>query len=105
MAQLVYITAPDLASAEQLAEMLVEQRLAAGVNIVPGAHSVYRWQGAVHRHGEALLLAQTADDRVQALTLAVCAIHGYTTPCVVTCPLSGGNPAFLAWIEASTRVE
>lgn len=103
MAQIVYMTAPDRATAGRLADMLVERHLAAGVTLVPGAWSVYHWNDAIQRHEEVVLLAHTADDRVDALTAAVAAHHPYVTPCVVHWPLEGGHPAFLDWITRSTR--
>ena len=103
MAQLVYMTAPDRDTAERLAGELVERRLAAGVNVLPDAWSVYRWQGQVRRHGEVLLLAQTADDRVDELVRAVAELHPYETPCVVHWPLAGGHSPFLDWVDEATR--
>ncbi len=100
----VYITAP-VQEAERLAERLVEQRLAAGVNLVPGVRSVYRWQGAVCRADETVLLAKTGADRLEALIEAVRAMHSYETPCIAAWPVEQGFAPFLEWMYAQTRPE
>ncbi len=102
MGLFVYITAPAR-EAEPLAERLVEQRLAAGVNLVPGVRSVYRWQGAVQRADEVVLIVQTASDRLEALIEAVRAVHGYETPCIAAWPAEQGFAPFLDWMHTQTR--
>lgn len=102
MGLFVYITAPAQ-EAEQLAAMLVERRLAAGVNIVPGMRSVYRWQGSVHRAQESVLLAKTETDRLDALIQAVRDLHSYETPCIAAWPVEYGFPPFLDWLRTQTR--
>jgi len=98
----IYITCADEAEAETIGAMLVENRLAACVNILPGMRSLYWWRGKVERGEETVLIAKTRDDLVEALTGAVKAAHGYEVPCVVSMPITGGNPDFLAWIRAET---
>lgn len=102
MGLFVYITAPAQ-EAEQVAAMLVERRLAAGVNIVPGVRSVYRWQGSVCRAQESVLLAKTETDCLDALIQAVRDLHSYETPCIVAWPVEYGFPPFLDWLRAQTR--
>ncbi|MBU1249187.1 MAG: divalent-cation tolerance protein CutA [Proteobacteria bacterium] len=99
---LVYITTPDLACAEGLGAMLVEQRLAACANILPGMRSIYRWQGAIERADEVVLLVKTKTSLLETLTAAVVAAHPYETPCVVSWPLTSGHPDFLKWIADET---
>lgn len=98
----IYITCADEAEAEAIGVMLVERRLAACVNILPGMRSLYWWRGKVERGEEVVLIAKTRDDLVEPLTEAVKAAHGYEVPCVVSLPISGGNPDFLSWIRAET---
>ncbi len=96
---LVYITTPDEETAERLAESLIDERLAACVNLLGPIRSVYRWEGRVEKSGEQALLAKTTGARLDSLTRRVVALHPYDCPCVVAVPVSGGHPAFLDWIH------
>lgn len=98
----IYVTCASVEEAEIIGASIVEKRLAACVNILPGMRSLYWWQGKMERGEEAVLIAKTRDDLVDALTEAVKAAHGYEVPCVVSLPITGGNPDFLAWIRAET---
>lgn len=102
-AVLVYMTAESEEQAERLGRSLVEGRLAACVNILPGMRSLYWWDGAVQEGREAVLVAKTRRDLLGPLTEAVKSRHSYQCPCVVALPIQGGNPDFLAWIQAETR--
>ena len=81
---------------------LVEERLAAAVNVQTGVRSVYRWQGATEEATEVLLIAKTRTALVPRLTARVIALHSYKCPAVVAVPICGGNRDYLAWIEAQT---
>ena len=98
----VCVTAPSPAEAEAIGRALVEARLAASVNIVPGVSSFYRWEGALREGDEAMLWAKTRADLVEPLTAKVKALHSYACPCVIALPITGGNPDYLAWIDAET---
>lgn len=97
-AQLVLSTCPDRDTAERLARLLVERRLAACVNIVPGLVSVYRWQGEIHRDAECLLLIKTDTERYPALETALRAAHPYELPEIVAVTISNGSTDYLRWI-------
>lgn len=99
---LAYITIPSREEALALARALVEARLAAGVNVLPGAMSVYRWRGAVREAAECLLLAQVAGTALPAFTRTVRELHGYEVPCVVALPVAGGHAPFLRWIAENS---
>lgn len=99
----LYVTAPDGATAEVLARELVDARLAACVNVVPGIRSHYRWKGQVCVDEEVLLLCKTRRELVEAATARVLALHSYELPCVTAVPVVGGSPAFLSWVDAQTR--
>ena len=101
-ATLVYMTAGSVEEARAIGASLVERRLAACVNILPGMLSQYRWEGSVQTDEEAVLIAKTRDDLVDALTGHVREIHSYDCPCVVALPIGGGNPEFLQWIAGET---
>ncbi len=99
----VYITAMNAAQAEHLGRSLVEARLAACANILEAATSIYWWQGEIHREREAILVAKTRADLVEALVAEVKRLHTYEVPCVVALPILAGNPDYLAWLTAETR--
>ena len=77
------------------------RRLAACVNVLPGIESTYRWQGAIERTAEWLLLIKSREDRVEALREALVEAHPYDVPECVVLPLEGGHRPYLDWIDAS----
>ncbi len=98
----VYLTAPDAAAADRLAEQLVKRRLAACVNAFDGLRAIYRWKGRIARAAETALLAKTVARRVPALLACVRREHPYECPCALVFPAAGGLPAFLKWIRNET---
>jgi periplasmic divalent cation tolerance protein len=104
MALVVYITCPSRNEAERIGNALLDERLAACVNILPQpVHSLYLWKGEREQADEIVLLAKTMEDRFVDLNRLVRGLHSYETPCVVAWPLAAGDPDYLAWLEASTR--
>ena len=99
---IVYMTCGSVQEAEDIGTVLVERRLVACVNILPGMRSLYWWAGKVERAEEVVLIVKTRDSLVDDLTAAVKAMHGYEVPCVAAVPISGGNPDFLDWIRKET---
>jgi periplasmic divalent cation tolerance protein len=87
--------------AERIARALVEQRLAACVNVVSGVVSVYRWKGGVCRDEERLLVIKTRAARLEALREALVALHPYELPELVALPIEGGHEPYLAWLDDS----
>lgn len=85
--------------AERIARVLVERRLAACVNVVPGVVSFYRWQGAVERAEERLLVIKTRGERLPALREALLSLHPYELPELVTLPIEDGHEPYLAWLD------
>lgn len=101
---LVLITAPSLEVGEQIAQRLIERRLAACVNILPAVQSVYRWEGEVQRETEHLLLVKTRLGLFEDhLIPAVLEIHPYKIPEIIAIPLTSGLPSYLEWINQETR--
>ncbi|MBS0200043.1 MAG: divalent-cation tolerance protein CutA [Proteobacteria bacterium] len=96
-------TCPDAASADRIATALVEERLAACVNVLPGLHSTYRWEGQVRRDDEILLIIKTTTDRFDALRERLPALHPYELPELIAVEAAGGLPAYLDWIATETR--
>lgn len=101
-AVLVYVTCESLSQAETIGRALVEHRLAACANLVPGMRSLYWWRGRIETAEEVVLVLKTRGELVDRLTAAVKDLHSYEVPCVVALPITGGNPDFLRWIEDET---
>lgn len=103
-AQIALITCPDEDCARQIATALIEQRLAACVNILPHLTSVYRWQGQIEQDAEHLLLAKLPADapRFEALRDTVQAMHPYELPEIVAVPITNALPDYLQWIIDAT---
>ena len=99
---LVLTNLPDRAAAERIADLLVEQRLAACVNVLAPCRSVYRWKGAVQRDEEHPMLIKTTSERYRALEEALRAAHPYELPEIVALPVERGLPAYLDWVAAET---
>ena len=99
--QLVLCTCPNQDSAKQIADHLVDQGLAACVNILPGILSVYRWQGKREESQEHLLLIKTISDVHVRLEKASTELHPYELPEIIAVPIQGGNAGYLAWLSES----
>lgn len=103
---LAYVTVPDAAgdgaAAFSLARALVEQGLAAGVNVLRGARSVYRWRGEIREAGECVLLAQVAAPAFAAFRAAVVARHPHMTPCVLGFAVAAAHAPFARWIRENS---
>ncbi len=98
----LYVTASSLAEGERLGRALIEERLAACVNIVPGIVSMHRWEGAVRRDEEVLLFAKTRESLAEAARQRLAELHGYDVPCILSLPIVDGHPAYLAWLAEQT---
>lgn len=97
-----YVTASSMEEAGRIGRALVEEGLAACVNLLPGMRSIYRWQGAVEQAEEVVLVAKTRSDRFDSLAARVRALHSYDTPCVVALPVTAGSAPYLRWIAAES---
>jgi len=100
---LVVTNLPDRESAEKLAALLIERRLAACVNILAPCSSVYRWQGEIQHDEEHPLLIKTAQDRYAELEASIRANHPSELPEIIAVPFTYGLPAYLHWVESETR--
>ena len=102
-ALLVLTNLPDRETAERLAGVLMEKRVAACVNILAPCRSVYRWKGAVQREEEHPVLIKTTAERYPALEAAIRAAHPYELPEIIAVPIERGLPAYLAWVDAESK--
>ncbi|AUB84502.1 divalent-cation tolerance protein CutA [Candidatus Thiodictyon syntrophicum] len=101
--RLVLCTCPDQECATRIAERLVEERLAACVSLVPGLTSIYRWQGAIQRDAEVLLLIKTVAVRFEVLAATLSALHPYEVPEIIALPITAGLPDYLTWMIQCTQ--
>jgi periplasmic divalent cation tolerance protein len=102
-AVLVYTTYPSLVEAETAGRAIVEKRLAAYVNILPGMVSHYWWQGAIERGEEVVMLIKTRASLAEGVRAAVKQSHSYTTPAILVLPIESVDAGYLAWIMAETE--
>lgn len=98
---LVLSTVPDRETGRKIADHLVEYRLAACVNLLPAIDSTYRWQNAVQRDSENLLMIKTTRTAYPAMEAAVRRLHPYELPEIIAVPVAAGLPDYLAWVAAS----
>jgi len=87
----------------RLLTALLDDRLVAGGNIIPGLRSLYRWEGAIQDEPEELLVMETADDRVEAMTARLRALHPYEVPKIVTFDVKETLADYLQWVREMTR--
>ncbi len=100
---LVLSTIDSKAGAEQIAHHLVEERLAACVNIISDITSVYKWKGALERATESLMVIKSTQKRLPRLIERIKELHPYELPEVIALPIEGGHPPYLEWIVSETK--
>jgi periplasmic divalent cation tolerance protein len=98
---LAYITTKDKEQALSVGKILVEEHLAACVNIFDNMTSVYRWDEKICSDNEAVLIAKTAAEKFEQLCKRVKELHTYDCPCVVSIPITDGNSQYLEWLAAN----
>lgn len=104
MAFIILTTVSKMQDAERIADILVEERLAACVNIVDSVKSVYRWKDKVERNGEILLIIKTSRERSISTMYRLTELHPYELPEAVAVEITEGSSKYLKWIEDSTAV-
>ena len=100
--RVVLMTAPDADAARRVARTLVDERLIACANLVPGVTSLYRWQGAVEEAGEVLVVMKTRASLVPRLFERAAALHPYDVPELLALPVSDGLAAYRRWVVEET---
>ncbi len=101
----IFVTAGSHEEAEVIADVLLEQYKAACVNIIPAVDSHFRWEEKLETGQEALLIIKTRASLVEEVTNLVKTVHSYDVPEVIALPIIGGNPEYLAWIDAGTETD
>lgn len=100
---IILTTWPDVESARAAARKLVEEKLAACGNLVPGIESIYRWQGNIETSSEVLVIFKTTAARYPALEARIRELHSYEVPEILSLPVGAGLPAYLRWVAESCR--
>ena len=98
----VYATFASVDQAETIGRTLVEEGLAACVNILPEIRSIYRWEGKIEQDTECGFLAKTTQQLFPQLSCRIAQLHSYQTPCIVALPITAGHQPYLDWIRAAT---
>ena len=97
----VLVTTPDTETAESIARVLVEERLAACVNVLPACSSVYRWEGKIQRDEEALMLIKSRRDRFRTVETRILELHGYDVPEIVALDITAASDGYLDFLTRS----
>ena len=98
----VYTTYPSIVEAEQAGRALVERRLCACVNILPGMVSYYWWNGALERGEEAVMIIKTRASLSEQVSAAVKEMHSYSTPAILVLPIESVEQTYFDWLLAET---
>jgi periplasmic divalent cation tolerance protein len=101
--RVVLTTAPNAEVGALLARSLVEERLAACVNVIPGVRSIYHWEDGVQDDPEVVLIIKTRAERCEVLAARIEDLHPYDVPEVLVLPAVGGSARYLGWIETETK--
>jgi periplasmic divalent cation tolerance protein len=99
---LIYVTASTLVEARSIGKKLVEERLAACVNILPKMHSIYRWKNKVESANEVVLIVKTRNSNYKKIESRVKQLHSYDVPCVIKLNVTAGSREYLKWIESES---
>ncbi|WP_166993185.1 MULTISPECIES: divalent cation tolerance protein CutA [Enterobacteriaceae] len=102
-AVVVLCTAPDEATAQDLAAKVLAEKLAACVTLLPGATSLYYWEGKLEQEYEVQMLLKSDVERQEALLACLKTHHPYQTPELLVLPVAHGNSEYLSWLYASLR--
>ena len=98
----VYVTAPSFDVAHKIGRALVEERLAACVNIISGMHSIYRWQGRIETASEVVLIAKSRASLFEEIEKRIMELHPYDCPCIAAWPIAAGHQPYLDWLWQET---
>ena len=99
---LIFITTANEAEAKEIARALLEARLIASANIIPGAVSLFRWRGEMEEKPECVLIAKTREELAEAAVRQAEELHSYECPGILVLPVASGNRNYLEWIADET---
>jgi periplasmic divalent cation tolerance protein len=97
----VYAVFASAEEAERIGRTVIEERLSACINIIPGVRSIYRWQGAIESADEVAAIFKTTAAGANALIARIAALHSYEIPCIVTWPVDKVLMGYADWVEGS----
>ncbi len=100
----VYVTTSDRSEAERIARSVIEERLAGCANLLGPVDSIYHWEGRLEQSQEQALLLKTRAELFTTLAQRIRQLHSYQQPCIVAWPIVAGDPGYLAWLAAQTKV-
>lgn len=100
---LFYITCPDLATAQKISSVLLNQKLIACANILPGMQSMYHWQGELKSESEVVLILKSQSQYKTSIEEVILSHHPYDCPCLLQLPIIDGHQGFLQWISEATK--
>ena len=101
----VLISTGSVKEAETIAYTLLEERLAASTNILPGCRSIYRWRGEIHRAQETIMIVKTRQEVLARLTQRVLELHSYDEPAVLALSIQSGSDSYLDWVTEQVQVD
>lgn len=96
---LVLTTCPDITVSREIARIILDEKLAACVNILPQAESIYRWQGKIESANEHILMIKSQVNKFEQLTRRICDLHPYELPEIIAVPISSGLKTYLQWLS------
>lgn len=102
---LLYCTTSNQQEAQKIGQILVEEQLAACVNILPGMLSIYRWEGKIEQANEAVLIVKTTHNIVETTIKRIVHLHSYDCPAVLQLAIESGHAGFLDWMKNQVRID
>jgi periplasmic divalent cation tolerance protein len=100
---MIFCTVPDPITAKKISRILVEEKLAACCNIVPGLNSIYRWENKIQDETELLLIIKTRQELFSELEQRVKNLHPYAVPEIIAMPILRGNIDYLKWMDENVK--
>ena len=105
MMVLIYVTTSDEKESINIGELVVQEKLAACVNIFSDMKSIYNWEGKIKKDNESILILKTVDENVDTLIHRIKEVHSYDNPCIIALPIFNGSNTYLEWIENETNID
>ncbi|MDZ7260583.1 MAG: divalent-cation tolerance protein CutA [candidate division KSB1 bacterium] len=103
-AMVIFITTSSPEEAERIGRKIVEERLAACVNIISPIRSIFHWKGEICEEGEALLIAKSVKSKLEKIITRVKELHSYEVPEIIALPIVGGSEDYLKWVQEETQI-